>query len=169
MAEPTQVRAGDTVSWSVQLSDTPAPTWTLAYYLQRYGADPVTIEATASGTDHLVTVPASTTAAWTPGAYAWTARATNGTDVRTVGTGYLVVLPDPSKAGDPRTHAERCLASIEKALEASVGTATVECELDGVRVKKDRTELLRLRDYYRAEVRASRGISPVRAIPVRLS
>lgn len=156
--EPTQVRAGDTVSWSIQLPDTPAPAWSLSYYLQRHGADPIVIEASASGSDHTVSVAAGITATWAAGEYAWTARAANGADVRTVGVGLLMVLPDPSKAHDPRTHAERCLASIEKALEASVGSATVECELDGVRVKKDRTELLRLRGFYAGKVRRERGL-----------
>jgi hypothetical protein len=145
------------VTWSVQLQDTPAPAWTLTYYLQRAGAAPIAIVAAASGADHVVSVAAATTATWTAGAYAWTARATDGTDVRTVGTGQLVVLPDPSTTHDPRTHAERCLASIEQALEASVGSATVECELDGVRVKKDRSELLRLRGFYAFKVRRERG------------
>jgi hypothetical protein len=166
--EPTLIVAGDTASWLTQLEDYPAPSWVLTYYLARNGAAPTAVAAAADGLSHLVTIPAATTSAYVVGAYHWTAIVTKGTERFTVGRGTMQVDPDPSTTHDPRTHGEKCLASIETALESAVGTATVECELDGVRVRKDRKELLELREYYRLEVRRERGKSPITRWPVRL-
>jgi len=169
--EPARIVAGDTASWSTQLGDYPASAgWVLTYYLSKTGtsAAPIPVVASASGDLHQVAVPATTTKDWPVGAYHWTAVVTKGAERHTVDRGTITVAPDPSTTYDPRTHAEKCLASIEKALESAVGTATVECELDGVRVKKDRKELLDLREYYRREVNRERGRSPITRWPVRL-
>lgn len=169
--EPTRIVAGDTASWSTQLGDYPASSgWVLTYYLSKVAAAaaPITVTSTASGAEHLITIAATTTAGYAVGTYHWTAVVTKASERYTVGTGTLEVAPDPSASHDPRTHAEKCLASIETALESAVGTATVECELDGVRVRKDRPELLKLREYYRLEVKRERGRSPITRWPVRL-
>ena len=169
--EPARIVAGDTASWTARLGDYPASAgWVVTYFLSKIGAAaaPIEITSTASGDDHLVEVPATETAAWTPGIYRWTGVATLGAERHSFGPGTLAVVPDPSQAHDARTHAEKSLASIEAALESAVGTATVECELDGVRVRKDRKELLELREYYRLEVNRERGKSPITRWPVRL-
>lgn len=169
--EPSRIVAGDTASWTTQLGDYPASAgWVLTYYLSKLGGSttPITFAATASGDAHLVTVSAATTSAWAVGTYHWTAVVTKAAERFTIGRGALEIAPDPSVAHDGRTHAEKCLVSIETALESAVGTATVECELDGVRVRKDRKELLELREYYRLELKRERGRSPISVWPVRL-
>jgi len=170
--EPARIVAGDTASWTAQLGDYPASAgWVLTYYLSKLGATatPIEITTSPSGSDHLVSVPASETSTWDPGSYRWTAVVSKGTERHSAGSGTFLVMPDPSSSHDARTHAEKCLASIETALVSAVGTATVECELDGVRVRKNRKELLELREYYRREVNRERGRSPITRWPVRLT
>lgn len=179
--EPVRVIAGDTWEW-----DVPAPSrtasdgtmtalrasdgWSLSYLFVRDAAVYYTVSASADGDDFTVAVAASVTTGWPSGLYRWTARATKDLAVYTVGTGQIYVAPDPTLHADPRTHAERCLAAIETALESTLttGAEIVEFEMDGLRVKKNRTELLDLRDRYASLVRRSRGGSGLSIIPVRL-
>lgn len=159
MTEPLSITAGDTVSWARTEAQYPASAgWVLTYYLSCGPAAPIALTSTASGDDHAISAAAAITAEWPAGEYHWTLRASKiGGEVRTLDAGVLTIAPDPSTAADRRTNAEKCLASIDAALEKSVGSATVECELDGVKVKKDRTELLRLRGFYAGKVSRERG------------
>jgi len=119
--EPVSAVCGDTWSWKKTLSDYPAPTWTLTYYLRSREGEQ-NFNATASGTDHLVSVTAAATAAYKAGRYGWTAVVTSGAERHTVGQGELVVLADPSKTGmgqDPRSHARKVLEALEAAIEGS--------------------------------------------------
>lgn len=169
MAEPLKVIAGDTWTWSRSGGAYPAGDgWILTYLLSAIGGEVKTITAAPSGSDFVVLVTAADTAVWAPGAYVWTARAMKGAEAFTVGTGRLQVMPNPATAAYAGTHAERTLAAIERALEACFGDAVVEFDMDGLKVKKNRTELLDLRDRYRAEVKRERGGSGLRRIPVRL-
>lgn len=159
MAEPLSVSAGDTVSWTRSEPLYPASAgWVLTYYLSLGAAAPIALTSTADGDEHAISAAASVTAEWPAGDYHWTLRVSKPAgEVHTLDCGVLTVLPDPSATVDRRTHAEKCLASIDAALEKSVGSATVECELDGVKVKKDRTELLRMRGFYAGKVARERG------------
>ena len=59
--EPETITAGDSLTWKRTLADYPAGTWTLKYRL--INADgKIDITATASGTDHLVSVEPATSA-----------------------------------------------------------------------------------------------------------
>ena len=67
--EPSRVTAGDTITWLRSLADYPASAgWVLSYTLINSAAK-ISITATASGADHLVTVAAATSAAYTPATY----------------------------------------------------------------------------------------------------
>ena len=71
--EPAAVNAGDTVRWRRALADYPASAgWALTYTLLN-AAGKITITASAQGDDHLVSVPAATSAGWAAGDYAWRA------------------------------------------------------------------------------------------------
>jgi hypothetical protein len=171
--EPTIITAGDLVEWTKSLADYPAGTYTLSYVLVSAGQTPITITATADGTTHAVSVPTATTAAWVAGIYRWTSMVTKTGDRKTISSGSLEILPDPSTLDasfDPRTHAELVLAQVEAAILAKTENPMAEYELLGRRVKNYTfRELLDLRIYYRAEVRRNRGGSGIRMIPVRLS
>lgn len=92
--EPAFLQAGDTLTWQRSLPDYPASdSWVLSYRL--INADgKIDIEAAASGDDHLVTVAAATSAAYTAGDYEWTAYVTKASERYTVGNGRLTIRPD---------------------------------------------------------------------------
>lgn len=116
--EPNSLRAGDTWQWTREnLSDYPAPTWTLTYYF-RNASSYFNVVATASGSTFAVSVAPATTAGRPPGQYDWTAFVSNGSDRYQVGIGRLEVLPDPANASpyDGRSFARTMLEAVEDAL-----------------------------------------------------
>lgn len=92
--EPATLRIGDTWSWQRSLPDFPAPTWTLKYRFKSGTAAGVEITAAASGTSHLVSVAAATTAGYAAGSFDWVAWVVSGLDERTIGTGRIQLLPN---------------------------------------------------------------------------
>lgn len=96
--EPVSLIAGDTVAWTKDISDYPAGTWTLKYYLR--GPANQTITATQSGTSstHAVSVTAATTAGWASGLYQWQAVVTSGAERHSVGSGEITVKENPISA-----------------------------------------------------------------------
>lgn len=153
--EPTAMRAGDTLAFTISESDYPASDgWALAYTLIN-SAGKITFTSSASGDSHAVSVAAATTAAYTAGVYQWTARATLGAASHTIRSGQIEILPDPAVAAayDTRTHARRTLDALEAWIEGHdmavanyrIGDRAMQYIPIG--------ELLPLRDRYRAEVR----------------
>lgn len=177
--EPAQLRCGDTWRWTRSLADYPATTWTLKY---RYKTASTGFEivASADGTDHSITHPASTTAGYTAGSYNWTAWVESGSEKYTIAEGVAQLLPDfravsASTGVDARTHARKTLDAIEAWLESrSQGVA--EYEIAGRRMKYiPIPDLLVLRSRYQSEVRAeeaagklARGEGVGRRIQIRI-
>lgn len=173
--EPANLPAGDTATWQRTLASYPASDgWALTYTLvnasQRY-----TATATAVGDDHLINIPASTTATWAPGWYDWRAQASKSGQVFTVAAGRLQVLPTFGTATDARSHAQKVLEAIQAYLENPVNLAASEYEIAGRSLRRHSIpELLALRDRYQFEVnreanaqRAAAGLAPRGRIAVR--
>ena len=117
--EPSRVTAGDTITWLRSLADYPASAgWVLSYTLINSGSK-ISITATASGADHLVTVAAATSAAYTPATYTWHAAVTKAAERYTVGTGQMVVAPNLAAATtyDTRSSARKTLEAVNLAME----------------------------------------------------
>lgn len=158
--EPAQVRAGDLATWKISLADySAADGWALSYALVKSGTR-ITFNASASGADFLVAVSAATTAPWVAGTYQFVARVTKGTEIYTVREGSIDILPDLASASsgyDARSHARKTLDALEAWIEGrDMGVAEYEINVGGGsrRLKTiPITELLRLRDLYRREVR----------------
>jgi hypothetical protein len=91
--EPTRITAGDTITWRKALADYPATVWTLKYRLVN-AAGKVDITASADGTDHLISVSSTTSAAYTAGTYTWTGWVEKAGERVTVGGGTMVITPD---------------------------------------------------------------------------
>jgi len=91
--EPATIQGGDTVKWKKTLTDFPAPTWTLKYYLVKTG-EQIVITAVADGTDHSVVLTKATTAAYKVGTYSWQAFVDDGTERFKMDEGAMEVLPD---------------------------------------------------------------------------
>jgi len=163
----TQLTAGDTLNYSAQVPDYPASAgWSLKVRLAPRGTAvgsgaAVTLTATASGDVYTVQASAALTATWAPGAWGWATWVEKAGERYTVAQGQITVLPDSAAlAGgtDTRTHAERTLEAIEAVIEGTAGRAHQEYEVAGRRLKfTPITELLVLRDRYRAEVRSQQA------------
>jgi hypothetical protein len=173
--EPARINAGDTARWLKSLPDfSAADGWALSYSLvnagQRY-----TFNGTASGEDHLVVVPASTTTAWAPGSYAWRAQVTRSGEVYTVAEGTMQVAPAFGSAVDARSDARRQLDAITAVLENRATAGVAEVTIGGRAVKHiPLPELLALRDRLRVDVmredaaaRSAAGLAPAGRVMVR--
>jgi len=156
-SEPAQVRAGDTIKWTIALGDYPASEgWVLSYALVKTGTQ-ITFGSSASGDDHLVNVAPATSGAWAAGKYSFAARVSKAGDVHTVRTGTIEILPSfaaQSSGYDARSHARKTLEALEAWIEGR-DIAVAEYEIAGRRMRTiPIADLIALRDKYRAEVQA---------------
>jgi hypothetical protein len=175
--EPHIIVAGDTLAFTKVVPNyTPGDGWTLNYALQgktlagSYSASPITFSSsTNTGSTWSISVAKTTTSAYAPGDYRWTAYVTGGTSERyAVGSGDVTILPDPS-AAVPTSHAVRTLALIEAAMEGRIPRGLEQTIIDGqTLIRIPIPELSRLRDKYRAEVKAEQNAARVAAgLPTR--
>jgi hypothetical protein len=182
--EPRQIRAGETALWQRILPDTPAGTWSLNYVL--LGPARITIACAANGTAHEANVSAATTANWTAGNYAVTARASDGTLVLPVATLFATVeiLADPAAANttipptaDVRPWAVQALEEVESALLSLASRTTAQATVNGQSYTlQNIAELRALRASLRSEVqaleeaaRAAQGLPSPRLVYTRFS
>lgn len=158
--EPSAVRAGDTWQWTRSFSDYPATLWTLKYRFKHATSAGFEVVATASGTDHSVTVTAAVSAALAAGLYTWIAWVEDiatGLVKHTLDTGSLTLDPDyrsgtAAAVLDDRSHARKMLEAIEAWLE-SRDLAVAEYQIAGRMMKYiPIAELIKLRSRYRLEV-----------------
>lgn len=166
--EPRELRAGMTWAWRREdLSDYPAPTWTLTYWFKQLAAAGAKFSAVAAadGAAHAVSVAAATTAGYTADEYSWVAVASSGTESYEVDRGTLKLLPKYSAdaALDDRSHARKTLEAIEAVIENRATLDQQEYTI-GSRSLKRMTiaDLLALRDKYRGEVWAEEQAERVR-------
>lgn len=153
--------AGDTLKFSVTLAAYPATAgWTLHYRLTpRSGGSARTFDATASGDDHQVNVPAATSATWVAGDYTCGAWVTNVAGERyTIASesGQVVVQADPASlaAGvDTRSTAELSLAAVQAKLGGKATDGIERYRINGREVQNYTiTELIRLEQHLRQQV-----------------
>ena len=157
---PDTITAGTTLDLSLALTAYPASAgWSLTLYLR--GPEAIDLPSSPDGDAHLVGAGATTTAAWSEGTYWATLRASDGSDVIEIESGQVRVAPDLAQVGgdyDGRGHAEKVLAAIEAVIE---GRATKDQERYRINNRElQRTplsDLMQLRDRYRAELRRARA------------
>lgn len=183
--EPDELVVGDRWMWKrTDLgADYPPTLYSLKYSLRKDVATPSTeieINATGSGTDYLIEIASATTAGYTSGRYRWQAYITRTSDSQRIkiasGVFVLKVNADADASTDERSHARKCLDSIEAAIEAfasdTVQTYTITTGTGSRTVtKRNVTELLKLRDDYRANVNAEERLAsgkPSNKLLVRL-
>ncbi len=177
--EPAAITAGDSFTWQKTLADYPAGTWTLKYRFIN-AAGKIDITATASGTDHLVSVTPTTSAAYTAGDYTWTAYVEKTGYRVTIATGTLEVKPNIAALTtlDARTDAAIIvdqLMAAYKTYTASSGNVA-EYEIAGRRMKyRSAAEILQQISHWKgvlaSEKRAERiaaGLGGGNKILVRL-
>lgn len=152
---PSTASAGLTFDKTATLTAHPAPDWQLAAVLRGPGS--IDLAAEPDGSNHRFHVAAADTAEWTPGAYWYSIRATRGAEVVEVEAGEIAIKPDLAAMGDGhdgRVHVQRVLDAIEAVLEKR---ATIDQERYRINNRElyrtPISELLALRDRYRAELR----------------
>ena len=157
--EPAKIVAGDLLQWKrTDLgTDYANGSYTLSYKarLEGTGSTVITITASASGNDYLVSVGQSTTASYTAGDYRWQAYITRDSDSErlTIDSGTFEVVANRSAStADPRSHAKTMLDKIESILEGRADGDVSAYSINGRSLTKlDITELLMWRDRYRAD------------------
>lgn len=156
---PASFRAGVTFDHTLKLNQYEAPTWALSVLLR--GPAAIDISSQASGQDHQLLVDATTTAAWPAGEYVYSVRAIANGAVMEVEGGQITILPDLAAiaAGtDTRTHAQTALASIEAVLAKRATQDQQRYTINNRELwRTPLGDLLKLRDYYRAEVRREKA------------
>ena len=157
--EPAEIYSGSLVQWKRAdlAADYPPASYDLIYKARlRGGLNPeMSVTATNSNGEFLVTLTNAVTAAAVPGNYYWQAEIERKSDNARilVATGQWSVLPDLDQTGaDPRSHAEIMLDKIQSLLEGRADKDVTSYSINGRSIAKmSVTDLLSWRDYYRKE------------------
>ena len=159
-AEPSEFIAGDFLAWKRTdiNSDYANSSYTLKYVLRLFGSGSTEIEisASASGTDYLIEVASATTAAYTPGIYAYQAYITRNSDSArvTLQSGQMKVVADRDiSTANPITHLQLRLDNLETAIETLSTKTASSYSIAGRSMNySDLPELIRMRDSVAAEL-----------------
>lgn len=155
---PKSTTAGTTLALSLALTAYPAPDWSAALILR--GVQSIDLVSQPDGKLHTFTSAADVTATWKPGDYWYSLRVTDGAEVHEVETGTLTVDPDLAAVSefDGRTHAERTLQAIEAVIEGRASKDQDSYRINNRELRRTPiSQLLKLRDIYRQEVRRARA------------
>lgn len=167
---PVELVAGDTWTWTRELSDFPAGTWIATVYFEN-SDETFSAVATASGLAHSFLILASTSTTYKPGRYGWRLRVTDGTTTTTVESGITEVLVDPAKSGtvDTRSWARRTLEAVEAFLENNATTAQASMSIQGRSISRwALPDLIDWRNKLKAEVTAEDSKAKGRGRDIRV-
>jgi enamine deaminase RidA (YjgF/YER057c/UK114 family) len=114
---------GDTLNFPTTVAGySAADGWVLKFVLvpRAAGPAPITLTSTADGEQHRVQVGATTTAAWTAGAYSWHSWVEKASEKYSVSSGSITLQADPRSAAtsDLRSQAQVALEAARAALAA---------------------------------------------------
>lgn len=156
---PLDFILGDTVKFSIAESDYPAPTWVITYYFnsKKYKKSVI---ASASGSEHLVTLSAAESAKFSPGLYNYQAKAESGDEKYTVDTGRIEVWPDESgELLDALTVHENIIEKLDLSILDRVTDDFIEIWTEAGRkfVANDLDKLKGLRNYYINQIAAEKA------------
>ena len=177
--EPTEITAGDTLKFTISLSDyLPADGWTLSYALVNKD-NQIDITGSDNGDgSHLISVAKATTKGWVAGTYDWQAYVDNGTERYKVREGQLEILADFASQSnyDARSHVKKVLDAVEAVLEGRASKDQESYTINGRSLSRTSIpDLMKLRDRYRAEYeneiraeRIARGLGHSGIIRVRM-
>lgn len=134
-----------------------AHTMRLVARISTGGSTELTVTATASGDDYLFTINSSTSASYTVGHYHYQIEIERNSDNERiiVDRGEFDILTDYDNNVDARTHGEIMLQKIEAILEGKADADVSSYSINGRSLNKfSPDELVKWRDYYKAEVAA---------------
>jgi hypothetical protein len=155
--EPTDIRAGDSVSWTVSKSDYKASDgWALNFAL--VGPDGIikSKAGVANGADFDCAFTATETKSLTKGEYRLMERVSKGADAFTIHSGRVLVhqnLLDAANVVDNRAHAELVLAAIEATILGRAATDQENITINNQTLGRTPIpDLIQLRKLYKREV-----------------
>jgi len=190
MTIPATIRAGDTVTWRDGATvdglgnGISSSNWTLITYLRSATAGAgLTVAATAYGQGWESTISAAASAGLAAGEWSWGARATNGAQAITIGSGSLAVLAALNYSGsaaafDGRSQARQDLDAVQAAIRALISGGAVRRYMIGGRQLEKYTlaELIERENHLKAEVakevaaeRMANGLGDPRNLFVRFT
>lgn len=152
---PAAMRAGDKIEWKIALTDYPASTYSLKYYLVKDG-NQLVISANADGDGHAVVIEAATSAGYAAGIYSYMARVDDGSNgIYTVDEGKIEVLPnfETETAGfDNRPHVKKVLDALEAIILNKASKDQLSYSIAGRSISRlSPSELIEWRDAYKTE------------------
>lgn len=154
MTIPQTITAGTTLAFTLALTAYPADEWQASLHVR--GAVSIDLSGTPDGALHAFSASAGDTSEWPPGHYWFALRMSRGDEVIEIEAGTLRVLPDLAAADadfDGRSHAERTLEAIEAVIEGRASKDQDSYRINNRELRRTSiSQLLRLRDVYRAEV-----------------
>ena len=165
MNAPKEITAGFTYEWQESFSQYPASTYglTATFILNTYGNTRITVTAVASGDSFTLTIPAATSANFTAGNYKLYLFVTLGAAKYLVGNQDVVIKANPLTAtGDTRSHIQKVLDAIEAVLENRATQEYQSMSINGYSITQmSPQELLKLRSYYKNELRKANNIDRI--------
>ena len=174
--EPSEVVVGDFIQWKrSDLASTYSPDLFTATYVARItggGNTEIQVSGTNYNGAYLFTVSSEDSADFVAGYYHWQLEILRNADNEriVVDRGAFDAIVDLDAGGaDPRTHAEIMLTKIESVLEGRADSDVANYSINGRSLVKIAIEdLMRWRDYYRAEVTRQKRVEEIklgRAVP----
>lgn len=158
------------MSYTRTVTDFPATSWTLKLTLA--GPKVLTVTAATSGTDFVVTLSATQTAALEAGAYVYVERVESGVERYDVERGAVTVTADPTLAGpgDLQSKEEKMLVVVEAAIDGTLASGMQSYQILGRAVSKiPIRELMELRSQLKAAIAARKSGSISRPILIRFT
>lgn len=164
--EPSFFIAGDTVKWTISLTDFLATDgWTLKYSLMKMAASTavITFSSTADGSDHAIVLSKTTTAGYTAGNYSWQSYVENNpvTEHYSIANGFIEIKStfQTATAFDSRSDVQKIFEAIEAAI---LGKASYDQLSRKVGDRELRylspKELIELRNFYKNEYNKEIGV-----------
>ena len=153
---PSQIKAGTTFKFNLNLTAYPASDWTIYAYLR--GASAIDLQSTAQGNMHVFNVPANISKDYKAGHYGFSLRAVNSDtgEVEELESGVLEIKADLasiSENTDLRSHAQKTLTALEAVIEGRASLDQERYRINNRELYRTPMEtLIRLRNQYRAEV-----------------
>ena len=152
--EPSNLIAGDTLTFRKALTAFPASVWTLTYYL--LGDNKYSFTATADGDTHVIEVASTTTDDWVAGIYKWEAYASITGERYLAAAGSIIIKSNPAAATyvakDNKSHVKRVLEAIEAVIEGRASRADLSYSIQGRSIQHiSPAELIKWYSFYKQQ------------------
>ena len=169
---PSQFSAGDSVTWKISSPEySAADGYSLRYTLHN-GTNKISFASSADGSDHLVSLSSTDTAAYVAGQYTYKAHAIKTGERWAVDEGIFTILPDftAEVTVDPRTQKQRQLDEVNEAIDGIVtGRLASYSTTSGTFTKLNLNDLMRWRDVLQQQVNREQGRGRATAIRHRFT